>query len=375
MQYCTNWNKTSGIIAESIMSSDLSVKERFKAAVQNFRSLENQQNHSNEKYAIREALKELEAEFVLIKRMVNHLDLFDKGESFEEISTAYIPYLALDYFIACVEMEMNGHYSLLNGNDNLGRQKKLAHLSQAKKSYQSYLETLEFHGSILSKDDSSEFWDAFTKKHESTTSPHEERHVKIRRFRRRKQLETQIEVQSKKLEGQELETQSEEDLRMLYKTELCLFALHSSENLILIQLESLLLETQYDDGLKTHFKPNPKESNSRDIHSRVEVIPGKKKAISDIIGPKGKILQPFVITKNKAELRKSVFGTGQTLPSMTVDEYLDYELLHGKLLSADEKRRGELSSEDSDDELEARVWDDWKDDHPKGSGNMGSNIG
>ncbi|PVH16127.1 uncharacterized protein CXQ87_003991 [Candidozyma duobushaemuli] len=357
------------------MSSDLSVKERFKAAVNNLKSLQDQQNLPNENNAILDALNKLKAEFLLIKRMVNHLDLFDKSESFEEISTAYIPYLALEYFIACVEMEMNGHYSPSNGNDNLGRQKKLDHLSSAKKGYQSYLETLDFHGSILSEDDIPDFWDKFKKNHESTANPHEQRQAKIKRFRRRKQLEAQIEVQSEKLEGLDLESQSEEDLRMLYKTELCLFALHSSENLISIQLESSLLETQYDEGLKTHHKSNAKVSNSRDIHSRVEVVPGKKKAISDIIGPKGKILQPFVITKNKAELRKSVFGTGQTLPSMTVDEYLDYELSHGKLLSADDTRRAESSSENSDDELEARAWDDWKDDHPKGSGNMGSNIG
>ncbi|PSK39235.1 hypothetical protein C7M61_001838 [Candidozyma pseudohaemuli] len=357
------------------MSSDLSVKERFKAAAKNLKTLENQQNIPNENNAILEALNELKAEFLLIKRMVNHLDLFDKSESFEEISTAYIPYLALEYFIACVEMELNGHCSLLNGNDNQGRQRKLAHLSFAKKGYQSYLETLEYLGSILSEDDISDIREMLPKNQESTANPHEQRQAKIKRFRRRKQLESQIEVQSEKIEGLDSELQSEEDLRMLYKTELCLFALHSSESLILIQLESLLLETQYYEGLKNHHKPNPKVSNSRDIHSKVEVVPGKNKAISDIIGPRGKILQPFVITKNKAELRKSVFGTGQTLPSMTVDEYLDYELLHGKLLSTDDTRRSELSSEDSDDELEARYWDDWKDDHPKGSGNMGSNIG
>ena len=110
--------------------------------------------------------------------------------------------------------------------------------------------------------------------------------------------------------------------------------------------------------------------------TKLEVVPGKKQPISSLLSKQGKILQPFTITANKNELRNKVFGTGQVLPSMSVEEYLDYELANGKVAAEEVKNeKNDQDTDDSDEELEKRQWDDWKDDNPKGMGNTGANLG
>lgn len=67
---------------------------------------------------------------------------------------------------------------------------------------------------------------------------------------------------------------------------------------------------------------------------------------------------------------------------MTVEEYLDYELANGKMLKDEVKDNNpankddnDSDTEDSEAEEEKRRWDDWKDENPKGAGNMKANIG
>ncbi|CAI5759278.1 unnamed protein product [Candida verbasci] len=127
---------------------------------------------------------------------------------------------------------------------------------------------------------------------------------------------------------------------------------------------------------KTDIRERERTSDPTGFTTRLESRPGLNSGkISDFLSKQGKILKPFTIT-NKQDLQKKVFGTGQMLPSMTVEEYLDYELANGKMMKEEQPQAEKFSEdEDSDDELEKRRWDDWKDENPKGSGNMGANIG
>lgn len=76
-------------------------------------------------------------------------------------------------------------------------------------------------------------------------------------------------------------------------------------------------------------------------------------------------------------IRDQVFQPSN-LPVMTLDEFAEKE--KQRMLEAEEQqeeaKKRQALEDDSDDEgnadrktLKAREWDDWKDDHEKGSGN------
>lgn len=325
-------------------------------------------------------LNKLLNEFLLIKRMVHHLDLYSENESLEEISTSYLPYLALDYYLACTENRIQVSCSPLSEHDTQSTQSKLEQVSTTIKSFESFIEGLLLFGSILTDEERQEVSGTTLEGASSgdplPTNPYARREAKIRGFKRRKQLEAYVKARTEKFQNSRAkDVATDEELREYYKEELHLFALNTIDHLHTLRLEIQLLKERLLQPLLHQGAVESKATESQKLISRVEEVPGKVKAIGEIIGPKGRILQPFIITKNRTDFKKSVFGTGQTLPSMSVDEYLDYELLHGKLLSQNQQLMDDEESATSADELEARAWDDWKDDNPKGSGNMRSNIG
>jgi immunoglobulin-binding protein 1 len=78
-----------------------------------------------------------------------------------------------------------------------------------------------------------------------------------------------------------------------------------------------------------------------------------------------KPLKPFILTKD--EIQKSVFRPSYRLPTMTIDEYLEKEFQINKALSQDKVSE---KKESEDDMLQKqREWDEFKELHPRGSGN------
>ncbi|XP_049849257.1 uncharacterized protein LOC126318305 isoform X2 [Schistocerca gregaria] len=92
-----------------------------------------------------------------------------------------------------------------------------------------------------------------------------------------------------------------------------------------------------------------------------------------IMTPEGPI-KTFVIDK-RLQIRKAVFKPHWTQPTMSVEEAGEIEY---NIAQAQAKRQAELAKKNREGEdeeaadLKAREWDDWKDEHPKGSGNTGS---
>ncbi|KAL6023174.1 Immunoglobulin (CD79A) binding protein 1 [Candidozyma auris] len=348
----------------------------FKEAKRKFAELDAYSSSTREAHEHQNALCTLHKEFSMIQSMVERLDFFSDNESFEEISTSYIPFLALDYYIASVSMRLE--FGELNRavDDDARRQYKLKCLHEARRRFLQFLETLAFFGSVLNsedvqllkllKDGSSSDVNLST----VMKNPYERRKAKIKNFKRRKELEDKLRYldQSFTKRGSDVEVIKRE----YFIDEIRLLVLNTLDNIFSIDMEMGMLEK-----MPPHDQTNytPSMHSKKDQALRVEEVPGKKR-IDDLIGPGGKILQPFTITKTKADIRNAVFGYSHTLPSMSVDEYLEYELMHGKLLNAtNTKEEQDEHSENSDEELYARNWDDWKDDHPKGSGNMKANIG
>lgn len=357
------------------MSSTLNVKQRFKNAKDQFQDLERFQMPGNQ------TQRQLKDEFLTIESMVSRLDLFSENELLHEISTSYIPYIGLEYYIACLEMMLSADIINLNESNQFHGKRKS--LSDAEKRFERFLESLLLFGLILSKEETEVVESVLSRKLQGfdggvlPDDPQRRRAAKIKAFKMRKHLEERISTRVEYTDlGKGGYIAHEEETRELYVDELRLLALRTLEHLNLIYLEMLVLEAATTDSDFDYRHYHPENKNEEKKELRLEQVPGKKTPIDQVLGPKGKILQPFTITKNRSDLKRSVYGTGQTLPSMSVEEYLEYELQHGKLLKGnDQPSTDNEDSENSENELEARIWDDWKDDNPKGSGNMKSNVG
>lgn len=97
--------------------------------------------------------------------------------------------------------------------------------------------------------------------------------------------------------------------------------------------------------------------------------------------PSMKVTQPFTIVKDRQQMTRNVFKPGHSLPTMTIDEYLELEKKRGGVL--DDSNANQQSSrgleEDDEDCLEAERqknirFDLFKDRNPRGWGNT-SNLG
>ena len=103
-----------------------------------------------------------------------------------------------------------------------------------------------------------------------------------------------------------------------------------------------------------------------------------------ILNKNGKPLQPFTLLDSRQRLQDSVFRPGHSLPTMTIDEYLDEEKRKGGIPSGDAGggglgAGGGVVDEDSMDQadaetMKARDWDEFTEANPKGSGNT-MNLG
>ena len=118
---------------------------------------------------------------------------------------------------------------------------------------------------------------------------------------------------------------------------------------------------------------------------------------SPLLSPSGQVLRPFTILPSRdaspldarLRLQSEVFRSGHRLPTMTIDEFLDAEQAAGNVLQGggpstseevDQARRDEKGAKEEDNEWgreveesglrKAREWDDYRDEHRKGEGNM-----
>jgi len=95
-----------------------------------------------------------------------------------------------------------------------------------------------------------------------------------------------------------------------------------------------------------------------------------------ILSKDGKPLQPFVLLDQRQRIQQGVFRPGHSLPTMTIDEYLEEEKRRGGIVEGGGEQSGLRPEVDEDDvgkadeeTMKAREWDEFKEANPKGSGN------
>lgn len=95
-----------------------------------------------------------------------------------------------------------------------------------------------------------------------------------------------------------------------------------------------------------------------------------------ILNKDGKPLRPFTLLDSRQRLRDGVFRPEHSLPTMTIDEYLDEERRRGGMIDGGGEQSGRPPEPDEDnldkadaETMKAREWDEFTEANPKGSGN------
>ena len=95
-----------------------------------------------------------------------------------------------------------------------------------------------------------------------------------------------------------------------------------------------------------------------------------------ILSSDGKPMRPFTLLDSRQTLKKGVFRPDHSLPTMTIDEYLEEEKKRGGMIDGGGPQ-SEVRAEPNEDDLDAadeetmkqRAWDEYVEANPKGSGN------
>ena len=100
-----------------------------------------------------------------------------------------------------------------------------------------------------------------------------------------------------------------------------------------------------------------------------------------LLSAQGKPLRPFTLLDKRTQLQAGVFRPDHSLPTMSIDEYLEEERKRGGIIECGGPQSGIKPEVDEDDmeaadraTMKAREWDEYVEANPRGSGNT-SNRG
>lgn len=373
--------------------NNLTISQRYKQGIKLYkRLLESSGSERHDSVSFQRQVTKLIQEFTIMKSIVEDLKLFSNNEGIEEVNTNYLTFFNVNYYLG--KLYSSSLINQKSKSETPSIENKRDNLLAAKVSLVQYLILLQNYQLLLESQAKliNSFKDSYDPTIEeliigSSTDPATRRQEKIDNFKLLKELESKLEI----LNHDETDDDSKDSfsnmdesvVKQIYLDQIKYFALQTFALLESLGMEIQVLANMQKpmqiQEIKDEFEDSRAYTHINDYGytTRVEKNPLQQSKVSDLISRQGKILQPFTITSNRQQLKQKVFGTGQVLPSMSVEEYLDYELANGKMATEDNSRKKESDDEDynSDDELEKRLWDDWKDDNPKGSGNIGGNIG
>ncbi|KAF9904137.1 hypothetical protein BX616_001396 [Lobosporangium transversale] len=311
--------------------------------------------------------------FERAEAMVQQLSLFSENEFMEDISTKDLRFLLTKYYLGELFLKRVS-------------QDRLSALNTSKDHFDHFLLQCETHEILTAQDKKYlEQLTANTPRDAATR-----RGEKIARFKREKEMRNRIEEFHKALgttssgyEG-ELSPELEDQYRDFVLLHLQYSIFQSMEQLVGIQEELPMLKEMQArkaaQGSNDH-RAAQGSSNENGGEDGTRVDSRIRNATGPLMDPQGRPLRPFVITSKKTEMMRGVFRPGHSLPTMTIEQYLDQEMERGNILSGGTEEPTKKEVDDNDEAgleaetLKARAWDDFKDDNPKGWGNRGGRTG
>ena len=171
-------------------------------------------------------------------------------------------------------------------------------------------------------------------------------------------------------------------LRSLYLAEIALFSSQTLQSLDMITQESAILsqsrlaepdeQLHVDDNREATRGAVPGYSERLDGPMTLPGLGGK----GPLLDKSGRPLQPFTLTDKRTQLKDGVFRPGHSLPTMSIDEYLEEEKRRGGILDSNDGGNGQAVEFDEDNDahvdaatIKAREWDEFVEANPKGAGN------
>lgn len=147
----------------------------------------------------------------------------------------------------------------------------------------------------------------------------------------------------------------------------------------MIVRENMILSQARSEPQPSHLGSDSRESHRSNPERVSERLEGPVARISGggpLLSKEGRPLQPFTITDKRTQLRQGVFRPGHTLPTMTIEDYLEEEKRRGGIIDGGgESQKAAVEPDEDDMELadqetmKARAWDEYTEANPKGSGN------
>lgn len=372
------------------MSEELTVRQRYRQVLQELACLD-ESSERQDTLAFQAQLSGVLGKLHVLESVVGSLGLFSGNDLLAEANTAYLPFLSVPFHQASVLLRS---YATADGTFPETVDERVAcksrNLQRSIAKLAVFLNSLHALGGILSSAQEevlqsykNPYNPSLEDINRATIDPALRRARKIADFKEKEALRVKLSILDEAILAENDETDplaslDEEVVRNVYIDQLKLHTLKAFGFLEAFAMELQVLANRPQTTSQERNAVDVRSHNKLrafDYTSKVERDPTEAPAVLELINKLGRVLQPFVLTNKRAELRKQVFGTGQVLPSMFVEEYLDYELANGKMLQLEQPQVDSDDSDDSDEERRKREWDDWKDDNPKGSGNMKANIG
>ncbi|KAF2772909.1 TAP42-like protein [Teratosphaeria nubilosa] len=305
--------------------------------------------------------------------IADRISLFSPNETLEDIATADLQYLLLDYRIAELILRIS--------NGIRGRR---TNLERAQKSYAKYLKLLDNYD-MLSKSDAAlleQYHDApNTFSTASSNDPAMRRDAKIKRFKEEKALKENLAYMQR---NPSVLQNDDAAGRQLWLTQInyCTHQTFASLESIAQELHILSMAPpspppdamqRTTDDRDRNYRSRPFAENDRLDASLNHLSAGHRGPLLD---RSGKPLRPFTLTSKRQEFRDGVFRPDHSLPTMSIDEYLEEERKRGGMIEGGGEASGRKPEVDEDDyeaadreTMKAREWDEYVEANPRGSGN------
>ncbi|PRP74758.1 hypothetical protein PROFUN_06619 [Planoprotostelium fungivorum] len=342
-------------ITSSTRMSDtdgLSVNELYREGESTFRFLEETSiSPPSEEYQNR--VEAAIAALVNVGQYSRSAQLFSTNETLEDVQTTHLRFILSEYYLGLLLLKRT------TGD-------RQTNLKTAKKCLQIFLNQCEQYN-LIHEEDKEIF-------HREKPQKDKLREEKIARYKREKEASRRLDELNRSNEKKERQQRNgyiltveddtvddEERQRDIYKLILGLGCTKAVEEISAIDNEADMLQQIEEMKLKNGGKlirepPTQQQSQFQNF----TLLPSKTK---------------------RQEFQEGVFKPSWNLPTMTIEEWADQQIELGLLPGPGtvnqppQKKKEKNKDEETEEETrKKREWDDWKDEHPKGQGNMNDNY-
>ncbi|TFK94812.1 TAP42-like protein [Polyporus arcularius HHB13444] len=335
---------------------------------------------------------------------VAKLSLFSANEQLADIATRDLVYILVPYVIS----------EVLSRVRSTDREERIDLVSSVKRHLESFIHYLELY-EIITEEDKALYGQSAS----SVTDPAKRRELKIKQYKREKEIKARIEAVRKRTNQNAVEPSSNLELIASVLSQKPSDAATEDadteevlrEALILLlrciyaEARSQLESTNQELELLRHAPPAPPQQvpsdDPREARRHAEDDMWKLDAPANrggpdgkgpLLDPQGKPLRPFMILPSnaaeRARFQAQVFQADHRLPTMTIDEYLEIEGQRGNIISGggpqsesqptskeqlalDAEQDGTAFGEEKEEEKRQKeeAWAQYTDANPRGAGN------